>query len=80
MTDLRPYINAMCEPGNSQVNGAYVDGHVDAHEFASAVGIAFLRPITPADVTHGYYRVIRGTMHFTSSRGRGARAVTWVDW
>ena len=80
MDDLRPYINGICEPGNSRVNGAWCDGHQDATAFMFAVRDEYQRLIVSTDVRHGYYRILRGIMHFTSTRGRGATAVTWTEW
>ena len=80
MADLRPYINAMSEPGNSRVNGAWVDGHVDTTDFMFAVRDEFQRLVGDADIRRGYYRVLRGVMHFTTRRGKGATPVTWAEW
>lgn len=80
MDDLRPYINGLCEPGNSRTNGAWVDGHQDVTAFMFAVRDEFQRLIVSADVQLGYYRVLRGVMHFTKAKGRGATPVTWAEW
>lgn len=80
MADLRTYISGICEPGNNRVYGAWVDGHVDATDFMFAVRDEFQRLIVSTDVRRGYYRVLRGVMHFTTARGRGATAVTWTEW
>jgi len=78
--DLRPHINSLCEPGASRAYGAWVEGHEDVTAFMFAVRDEYQRLVGPADVHHGYYRVLRGVMHFTNARGRGATAVTWTEW
>lgn len=80
MDDLRPYINSLCEPGNSRAHGAWIDGHHDTTAFMFAVRDEFKRLIVSTDVQRGYYRVLRGIMHFTNARGRGAMPVTWAEW
>lgn len=80
MADLRPYINSLCEPGASRAYGAWAGGHVEMSEFAAAATDEMGRYIDKRDVRHGYYRVLRGVMHFTSSRGPGAVPVTWAEW
>lgn len=80
MTDLRPYINSLCEPGASRAYGAWVEGHQDVTAFMFAVRDEYHRLIPSTDVRHGYYRLLRGVMHFTSARGRGATPVTWAEW
>ena len=80
MTDLRPYINSLCEPGASRTNGAYVEGHQDVTAFMVAVRDEYQRLIPSTDVRRGYYRVLRGIMHFTTKRGKGATPVTWAEW
>lgn len=76
----RRYINSLCEPGASHAFGAWTEGHVEPHEFASAATDEMGRYIEKRDVRIGYYRVLRGVMHFTAARGRGAAPVTWVEW
>lgn len=80
MADLRGYINSLCEPGASRAYGAWADGHVDKSDFMVAVQAEFQRLIATADVHHGYVRTLRGVMHFTSAKGRGASPVTWSQW
>ena len=80
MDDLGPYINGLCEPGNSRVHGAWIEGHQDTTAFMFAVRDEFKRLIVSTDVRRGYYRVLRGVMHFTATRGRGATPVTWAEW
>lgn len=78
--ELRHYINSLCEPGASRAYGAWCAGHVDMAEFASAATDEMERYIDKRDVRHGYYRVLRGCMHFTTARSRGATPVTWAEW
>lgn len=80
VADLRPYINSMCEPGASRAYGAWCEGHQDVPAFMHAVRDEFQRLIVSTDVQRGYYRVLRGVMHFTSAKGRGATPVTWAEW
>lgn len=80
MDDLRPYINGMCEPGASRAYGAWVEGHQDVTAFMFAVRDEYKRLIPSTDVRLGYYRLLRGVMHFTTARGRGATPVTWAEW
>ena len=79
MTDLRHYINSLCEPGG-RAHGAWADGHVEKSEFAAAATDEMRRHIDKRDVRHGYYRVLRGVMHFTHAKGSGATPVTWAEW
>lgn len=78
--DLRGYVNSLCEPGASRAYGAWADGHVDKTDFMCAVHADFERFVSLSDIAHGYYRVVRGIMHFTSRKGRGATPVTWTEW
>lgn len=80
MTDLRPYINSLCEPGASRSYGAWVEGHQDVTAFMFAVRDECRRLIPSTDVHVGYYRVLRGVMHFTSKPGKGATPATWATW
>lgn len=80
MDDLRPYLNSMCEPGSSRAYGAWVEGHQDINAFQLAVRDELKRLIVSTDVQRGYYRILRGVMHFTSKNGRGAKPVTWAEW
>lgn len=80
MADLRHYINSLCEPGASRAYGAWTDGHVEPSEFAAAATDEMGRYIDKRDVRQGYYRVLRGFMHFTTAKGRGATPVTWAEW
>jgi hypothetical protein len=80
MEDLRSYLNGMCEPGARRAYGAWCDGHKDVTAFMFAVRDEYRRLVGSADVHHGYYRVLRGVMHFTSRKGRGASPVTWTEW
>ena len=77
---MRGHINGVCEPGCSRPYGAWTDGHVDKDEFLSAVASEFNRLVHRPYIHHGYYRILRGVMHFTSRRGRGASPVTWTEW
>ena len=80
MADLRHHINSLCEPGNSRPHGAWIDGHCDVTEFMFAVRDEYQRLVPSWDVKRGYYRVLRGAMHFTNEPGRGAAPATWVEW
>lgn len=80
MLDLRHYINSLCEPGCSLPHGAWADGHIEPSEFAAAATDEMGRHIDKRDVRQGYYRALRGVMHFTHASGRGASPVTWVEW
>lgn len=78
--DLRPYINSLCEPGASRAYGAWCEGHQDVTDFMFAVRDEYQRLVASPEVHHGYFRVLRGVMHFTKTRGRGATAATWTEW
>ena len=78
--NLAPYLNSICEPGASRAYGVWTDGHVDKGDFMCAVQAEFRRLVGTADIQHGYYRVLRGIMHFTAARGPGASPVTWTEW
>lgn len=80
MTDLRPHLNSICEPGCTRAFGVWTEGHRDWRDFAFAVSAEYGREIDMREVHRGYYRVLRGVMHFTSARGRGAAPVTWTEW
>ena len=80
MADLRGYVNSLCEPGASRAYGAWADGHVDRTDFMCAAMSEFDRFVSLSDVRHGYYRKLRGVMHFTLAKGRGASPVTWTEW
>lgn len=77
--DLRPYIYGLSEPGG-RTYGAWTDYHVDKSDFAAAAAYEMRRSVDQRDVQHGYFRILRGVMHFTQAKGRGARAATWVEW
>lgn len=74
------HVNGICEPGASRAYGAWADGHHDRDQFARVVSDECQRSVSAGDVRIGYYRILRGVMHFTPARGRGASPVTWVEW
>ena len=78
--DLRPYLNSIVEPGCTRAYGAWTDGHVDKADFLGAVSSEYNRLLSMPSISHGYYRVLRGVMHFTAAKGRGATPVTWAEW
>ena len=80
MTDLRGYVNSLCEPGASRAYGAWADGHVDKLDFIEAVNSEYERLASISCVLHGYVRKLRGGLHFTRAKGRGASPVTWIEW
>jgi hypothetical protein len=80
MAGLDGYINSLCEPGASRAYGVWTEGHVDPGEFAAAASSEAGRYIDKRDVRQGYCRVLRGVMHFTEARSRGATPVTWAEW
>ena len=77
---LDGYINSLCEPGCSHAHGAWADGHHHTAEFIDAVNREFKKDLPYTAVHKGFYRVLRGVMHFTNAKGRGASPVTWVEW
>lgn len=74
------HVNGICEPGASRAYGAWAEGHHDRDHFARIVSDEWQRPVSATDVRVGYYRVSRGVMHFTTTKGRGASPVTWAEW
>ena len=80
MDDLRPHLQGLCEPGCSRPHGAWIEGHQDVTAFMFAVRDEYNRLVPHWDVQRGYYPVLRGIMHFTNNRGRGATPCTWVQW
>jgi hypothetical protein len=78
--DLGPYLNSLYEDGASRAHGAWIEGHQDVTAFMFAVRDEYKRLVGSADVRTGYYRVLRGVMHFTTKPGRGATPVTWTEW
>lgn len=80
MSDMRKYLNSMCEPGASWPHGAWIESHCDKVEFAKAVTAEFSREIDPAQVYHGYCKVIGSSTHFRARYMRGATPVTVAEW
>jgi hypothetical protein len=78
--NLSGYLNPLLEPGASFAHGAWIDGHHSKADFSCAVTSDYNRPISHADIRTGYYRVLRGVMHITSAKGRGAKPITWTEW
>lgn len=80
MPDLTGYLNSIVEPGCSYAHGCYADGHQSDDDFIAAVKVDYDRDTARSEVRRGYCRVLRGIMHFTTARGRGASPVTWTEW
>ena len=78
--NLSGYLNPLLEPGASFAHGAWIDGHHSKADFSCAVTSDYNRLISDADIRTGYYRVLRGVMHITSAKGRGAKPITWTEW
>lgn len=74
------YINFLSEPGASNAYGAWYDGHCSKADFSCALAMEGNRLVSDKDIHHGWYRVLRGVMHITSTRGRGAKPITWTEW
>lgn len=74
------YLLPLMEPGKSHAYGAWIDGHYSKADFSCAVASEMNRLVSDRDIHVGWYRVLRGIMHFTKVRGRGAKPATWTEW
>lgn len=70
----------LLEPGASRAHGAWIDGHQSKADFSCAVSMECKRLVSDMDIHHGWYRVLRGVMHFSNAKGRGAKPATWTEW
>ena len=77
---MEGYLTPLLEPGATFAHGAWIDGHHSKDDFSCAVASEFNRLISHQDIHTGYYRVLRGVMHITSNKGKGARPITWTEW
>ncbi len=73
-------MNALMEPGASRAYGAWVDGHHEPDDVVVAIAADYGRDVPRRSVHRGWYRTLRGVMHFTANRGRGAQPCMWVEW
>jgi len=80
VADLRGYLSSMIEPGCSYSHGCYADGHNSDADFIMAVSSDYDRLTSVSEIRRGYCRTLRGRLHFTTKKGRGASPVTWTEW
>jgi hypothetical protein len=77
---IAAYLDALDKLGWTRTYGAWVEGHHDPDDVVGAVAADFGRKVGRRSVQRGWVRTLRGVMHFTNARGRGAKPCMWVEW